>query len=59
MGKIDLTEDYKLTRDVISKLGYLIARGVVDIDWIIEEAKENAKKHAREIKRKKIPIRKS
>ena len=57
--KIDLTKDYELSKDVISKLGYLIARGFVDIEWIIEEAKKNAKKQAREIKRKKVVFRKS
>ena len=57
--KIDLTEDYNLAKDVISKLGFLIARGFVDIEWIIEEAKKNAKNQAREIKRKRVPIRKN
>ena len=56
--KVDLTEEYELTKEVISKLGRLIARGFVDIDWIIEQAKENAKKQAQEIKRKRVPIHK-
>jgi hypothetical protein len=55
--KIDLTKDYELSKDVISKLGYLIARGFVDIDWVVEEAKKNAKKQAAEIKRKKVPVK--
>ena len=56
MEKVDLTEDYEMTKEVISKLGCLIARGFVDIDWIIEQAKENAKKQAKEIKRKRVPV---
>jgi hypothetical protein len=56
--KIDLTEEYELTKEVISKLGRLIARGLVDIDWVIEQAKENAKQQAKEIKRKRIQISK-
>jgi hypothetical protein len=55
--KIDLTKDYELSKEVISKLGYLIARGFVDVDWVLEEAKKNAKKQAAEIKRKKVPVK--
>ena len=55
--KIDLTKDYEMAKDVISKLGYLIARGFVDIEWIIEEAKKNAKKQARVIKQKRVPVK--
>ena len=57
--KIDLTEDYNMAKDVISKLGFLIARGFVDIEWIIDEAKKNAKDQAREIKRRRVPVRKN
>lgn len=56
--KIDLTEDYNMAKDVISKLGFLIARGFVDIEWIIEEAKKNAKDQEREIKRKRVVVHK-
>jgi hypothetical protein len=56
--KIDLTEDYKLAKDVISKLGFLIARGFVNIEWIMDEAKKTAKQQAREIKRKRVVIHK-
>lgn len=57
--KIDLTKEYEMSKEVISKLGHLLARGFVDLDWIIEQAKENAKQQAREIKRKKVPVKKS
>jgi hypothetical protein len=40
-SKIDLTEDYNMSKDVIQKLSHLIARGFVDLDWIIEEAKKD------------------
>jgi len=56
--KIDLTEDYNMAKDVISKLGFLIARGFVDIEWIIEEAKKNAENQTKEIKRKRVVVRK-
>jgi len=58
MEKTDITEDYEIAKEVISKLGRLIARGIVDVDWIIEQAKENAEKQAKEIKRKKVPVHK-
>ena len=57
--KVDLTEEYKDAQEVISKLGHLLARGLVDLDWIIEEAKKNAKEQEKELKRKKVVIHKS
>lgn len=56
--KIDLTEDYNMAKDVISKLGFLIARGFVDIEWIMDEAKKTAEQQAKEIKRKRVVIHK-
>ncbi len=56
--KIDLTEDYNIAKDVISKLGFLIARGFVDIEWIMDEAKKTAKQQAKEIKRKRVVVHK-
>jgi hypothetical protein len=58
-SKIDLTKDYNLSKEVIEKLSHLIARGFVDLDWIIEEAKKGSKQVAREIKKKKVTIHKN
>lgn len=55
--KIDLTEDYEMVKEVISKLGHLLARGFVDLDWVIEEAKKNAKEQEKEIKRKRVVVK--
>jgi hypothetical protein len=57
-SKIDLTEDYNMSKDVIQKLSHLIARGFVDLDWIIEEAKKGSKQVARELKKKKVTVHK-
>ncbi len=56
--KIDLTEEYRDAQEVISKLGRLIAHGHVDVEWILEQARENAKKQAQEIKKRRIPVKK-
>lgn len=56
--KTNLTEDYRLSREVIEKLSYLIARGFVDLDWIIEESQRNSGKVAKELRKKKIKINK-
>ncbi len=55
--KVDLTEDYEMAKEVISKLGHLLARGFVDLDWVIEEAKKNAKEQEKELKRKRVAVK--